>query len=166
MKVLSYDVVYEFHEYVICCKRINTTDTRKYIIIMSHAITIHMSDILYQQLRQAASLFHQPAETIILNSLNHTLPPLFQEIPGEYHRDVFPLLSMNDDELQDESQRTFSPERWQEYERLLERKKTTPLTRDEEHTLETLRHEADVVMFRRSYAAVLLKRRGYQLPTH
>ncbi len=132
---------------------------------MSHAITIHISDLLYRQLRQATSLFHQPAETIILNSLNHTLPPLLQEIPDEYQYDVFPLLSMNDEELQDESQRTFSPERWQEYERLLERKKTSSLTHDEEQTLNTLRHEADIVMFRRSYAAVLLKRRGYHLPT-
>lgn len=131
---------------------------------MSHSITIHISDMLYQQLRQAASLFHQPAEAIILSSLNHTLPPLLEEIPGEYQRDVFPLLAMNDDELQYESQRTFPPERWQEYEQLLGQKKMTALTRDEQRTLDKLRREADVMTFRRSYAAVLLKRRGHPLP--
>ena len=128
---------------------------------MSHSVTIHISDTLYQQLRQAAALFHQPPETIILDSLNHTLPPLLEEIPEAYQCDVFPLLAMNDDELEHESQRTFSPEDWQEYEQLLEQKKIAPLTRDEKRTLERLRRKADILTFRRGYAAVLLKRRGH-----
>jgi len=127
---------------------------------MSKSLTIHISDTLYQQLIKAASLFHQPAETIILDSLNHTLPPLLEEIPEAYQYDVFPLLAMNDDELRNESQ-TFPLEHWQEYEQLLERKKIALLTRDEERTLDRLRREADIVTFRRSYASVLLKRRGH-----
>ncbi|MDM8525456.1 hypothetical protein QUF80_18975 [Desulfococcaceae bacterium HSG8] len=130
---------------------------------MFHSVTIHISDSLYQQLERAASLFHQPAERIILDSLNHTLLPLLEDIPEAYQSDVFPLLAMNDDELRHESQQTFPPKHWQEYEQLLERKKTAPLTRDEEFTLERLRREADIVMFRRGYASVLLKRRKDQI---
>ncbi|MCP4398854.1 MAG: hypothetical protein GY801_16340 [bacterium] len=55
--------------------------------------------------------------------------------------------------------------RWTEYETLLDKEKTSRLTAEEERRLATLRGEADVLMFRRSYAAVLLKRRGYHLPT-
>jgi len=128
---------------------------------MSHTITINVSDTLYKQLRRAASFFHQPAETIVINSLNHTLPPLFEDIPADYQDDVFPLLAMEDRELQKEAQRTFPRERWQVYESLLERKKAIGLTKDEKQTLDVLRREADVLTFRRSYAAVLLKRRGY-----
>ncbi len=132
---------------------------------MSQTITIQLPDVLYQQISRAATLFKQPAEAIILDSLNHTLPPLLEEIPKLYQNDVFPLLSMNESELRQESRRTFPPTRWKEYERLLDQKKTGDLTVEEGETLETLRREADVLMFRKSYAAVLLKRRGYQLPT-
>ena len=132
---------------------------------MSHTMSIHLSDKLYQQITQAARLYRQPAETIILRSLNHTLPPLLDEIPVQYHADVFPLLAMDDQALQQESRQVFSPERWARYETLLDQKKSAPLTDDEERQLVELRREADIVMFRRSYAAVLLKRRGYALPT-
>ncbi len=131
---------------------------------MSHAITINISDTLYEQLRQAASLFHRPTESIIVESLRHTLPPLVEEIPPEYQHQVFPLLSMGDQELLHEAEQVFSPERWQMYEALLERKKTAPLAPDEETTLSALRHEADSLTCRRSYAMVLLKRRGYRVP--
>jgi hypothetical protein len=131
---------------------------------MSHAITINVSDTLYEQLRQAASFFHRPTETIIVESLRHTLPPLFEEIPPEYQDAVFPLLSMTDQELLHEAAQVFPSERWQTYETLLDRKKHGRLAADEETTLSALRHEADRLTFRRSYAMVLLKRRGYRVP--
>lgn len=130
---------------------------------MTHAITINVSDALYQQLYQAAALFRQPTEAIILDSLRHTLPPIFEDIPAAYQDDVFPLLAMNDQELLQESRRTFPADRWQRYESLLEQKKIGQLPPDDEQALQTLRREADVLTFRRSYAAVLLKRRGYRL---
>ncbi len=129
-------------------------------------MSIQLPDKLYQQITQAARLYRQPAETIILRSLNHTLPPLLDEIPVQYHADVFPLLAMDDLALQQELRQVFSPERWAMYETLLDRKKSAPLTDEEERQLAELRREADIVMFRRSYAAVLLKRRGYALPAH
>lgn len=132
---------------------------------MSQTLTISVSDSLYQQLQRAAELFHQPTETIIIHSLNHTLPPLLEEIPIEYQLDVYPLLQMSDRDLQQAMRQAFAPERWTEYERLLAKKKLQKLTTHEERQLSILRREADVIMFRRSYAAVLLKRRGYQLPS-
>lgn len=130
---------------------------------MTHAITINVSDALYQQLYQAASLFQQPTEAIILDSLRHTLPPIFEDIPVGYQNDVFPLLAMNDQELLQESRRVFPSEHWQSYESLLEQKKLGQLLSDDEQALQALIREADVLTFRRSYAAVLLKRRGYRL---
>ncbi len=129
---------------------------------MSHAITINVSDALYQQLHQAASLYHQPAESIILDSLRHTLPPIFEDIPVGYQGDVFPLLAMTDQELLQESRRTFPQERWELYESLLEDKKDGVLSPDQDTLLQALKYEADTLTLRRSYAAVLLKRRGLQ----
>jgi hypothetical protein len=132
---------------------------------MSQTITINLSDTLYKQLKRAAELSRQPTEAIVIQSLTHTLPALLEEIPAQYQPDIYPLLQMSDADLQQEANGTFPPERWAEYEVLLERKKTGPLTTGEETRLDTLRREADVLMFRRGYAAILLKRRGYRLPT-
>jgi hypothetical protein len=131
---------------------------------MPHTITVNVSDTLWQQLRQASVLSDRPAEAIILDSLRHALPPLLEDIPPEYQADIFPLLAMNDQELLRESRKMFPQEQWKNYEILLERKKNGNLTPDEELALQKLRREADVLTFRRSYAAVLLKRRGYKLP--
>jgi hypothetical protein len=132
---------------------------------MPQTITINLPDTLYKQLKRAAELARQPTETIVVQSLAHSLPPLLEEIPPQYQADVYPLLQMNDADLQEQARRTFPPERWGEYETLLDKKKTTPLTDEEQSHLDALRHEADVLTFRQGYAAVLLNRRGYRLPT-
>lgn len=132
---------------------------------MSQTLTIRIPDALFSQLKRAAELARQPADIIIAQSLAHSLPPLLEEIPYQYQPDVFPLLQMDDANLQREMSRTFPPERFVEYEALLERKKTGALTNAEQERLDTLRREADVLTFRRGYAAVLLKRRGCRLPT-
>jgi hypothetical protein len=131
----------------------------------TQAITIHLSETMYRQLHQAAKLSHQPIELIVEQSLSHSLPPLLKDIPVEYQADVFPLLQMDDSQLQQETRRTFDPDRWLQYEALLEKRKETPLTKSETTLLNTLRREADVLSFRKAYAAVLLKRRGYASPT-
>jgi len=132
---------------------------------MSQTINVHLPEPLYSQLKRAAELSRQPADAIIAQSLAHSLHPLFEEIPSQYQPDVFPLLQMSDAELKREMSRVFPPERWADYESLLDKKKTDSLSPTEEKRLETLRHKADVLTFRKGYAAVLLKRRGYRLPT-
>jgi len=132
---------------------------------MPQTITINLPDKLYRQLERAAELSRQPTEAIVVQSLAHSLPPLLEDIPPKYQPDVYPLLQMEDADLQQEANRVFPAERWVEYEALLNKKRTTPLTAEEQTRLDTLRREADVLMFRKGYAAVLLKRHGYRLPT-
>ena len=132
---------------------------------MPQTITINLTDTLYKQLKRAAQLSRQPTEAVVIQSLTHTLPALLEEIPARYQSDVYPLLQMSDVDLQREANRTFSSQRWAENEALLDRKKARLLTTEEGTRLDTLRREADVLMFRRGYAAVLLKKRGYRLPT-
>jgi hypothetical protein len=69
-------------------------------------------------------------------------------------------------ELQDEVRQVFPEAHWAEYEALLMKKKSQAgLTPEKQQRLEVLRREADVLSFRKSYAAVLLRRRGYEVPT-
>ena len=131
---------------------------------MTQAITVNLPDVLYKQLKRAAELSRQPPETIVVQSLAYSLPPLLDDIPAEYQADVYPLLQMSDADLQQEAQSVFAPDHWAEYEALLNRKKIETLTAEEQTSLDALRREADVLTFRKGYAAVLLKRRGYRLP--
>jgi hypothetical protein len=131
---------------------------------MSQSITINLSDELYSLLQRAAELAEQPVEVIVAQSLAHSLPPLLEDIPAAYQLDVYPLLTMTDAELTQELNRTFPSNGWIEYEDLLEEKKSRILTEQETKRLEKLRHEADVLALRKSYAAVLLKRRGQPVP--
>ncbi len=131
---------------------------------MTEALTIHLPENLYRQLQRFAELAQQSPETIVAQSLRHSLPPLIEEIPAEYQRDVYPLLRMNVAELENEAQQVFPITRWTEYETLLAKKKEATLTAAEQKRLDTLRREADVLTFRKGYAAVLLKRRGYKVP--
>jgi len=132
---------------------------------MTQIIHVHLPEPLFSQLKRAAELSRQPTDAIIAQSLAHSLPPLLDEIPNQYQPDVFPLLRMTVAELKREMSRVFPPKRWAEYESLLDRKQSGSLTSVEEKRLDAIRREADVLTFRKGYAAVLLKRRGYQLPT-
>ncbi|HDQ74220.1 MAG TPA: hypothetical protein ENN19_19310 [Chloroflexi bacterium] len=131
---------------------------------MPQTITIELPDKLYWQLERAAQLTRQPTATIVEQSLAHSLPPLLEEIPPRYQSDVYPLLQMTDAELQKEVNRTFPPECWAAYEALLDKKKISPLSGEEQKRLDDLRDQANVTMFRRAYAAVLLKRRTQASP--
>ncbi|MGH8063865.1 MAG: hypothetical protein ACRERE_01245 [Candidatus Entotheonellia bacterium] len=132
---------------------------------MTHAITIHIPDSLYDQLKRTAELSHRSMDTIVAQSLSHSISPLLEDVPAEYQADVYPLLEMDEAALQAEVRRIFSTEHWEEYETLLEKKKAGGLTATEQARLEVLRREADILMFRKAYAAVLLKRRGYHPPS-
>jgi hypothetical protein len=88
-----------------------------------------------------------------------------EEIPPEFQADVFPLLEMSDEALQQEILATLSSEIWVVYETLLQHKKNRALSEDEQRQLDKLRYQADLLTFRKGYAAVLLKRRGHSIPT-
>lgn len=132
---------------------------------MTQAITIKLPEALYGQLTQAARLFQQPVEKIVEQSLAHSLPPLLDDIPAKYQADVFPLLAMNDAELLAEAQKVFDTALWAQYDTLLEKRKEVSLSKEEQAQLDALRRQADILTLRKGYAMVLLKRRGYRLPT-
>ena len=131
---------------------------------MTQTLTIELPKPLYKQLRRAAELAHESVVAVIQQSLTYSLPPLLEDIPSEYQADVYPLLRMDIENLQEEVQSVFPTERWRVYESLLNKKKQFPLTETEQVELDELQREADILMFRKGYAAVLLKRQGYSTP--
>ena len=127
-------------------------------------VTINLPEELYEQLLRTAALTQKSLDTIIAQSLAHSLLPLLEDIPAAYQSDVYPLLEMTDEALQQEVQRIFPANAWTDYEGLLQRKKEQPLTKSEQNRLDALRYQADLLTLRKGYAAVLLKRRGHRIP--
>lgn len=132
---------------------------------MAQTITIDIPDTLYNQLKRTAELSQRSIDTIVVHSLSHSILPLLEDIPAEYQVDVYPLLEMDEAALQSEVRRIFPTDRWSAYEALLAKNKEGQLTAKEHTKLDALRREADIVMFRKAYAAVLLKRRGSNPPS-
>lgn len=131
---------------------------------MEEMITISLPATLYQQLQRSAELAQKSPDSIVAQSLTHTLPPLLDDIPQRYQADVYPLLQMDVAELRHEAEQVFPLAQWTQYEWLLEQKKVRQLTETESQQLDSLRYKADLLTLRKGYAAVLLKRRGYHLP--
>lgn len=129
------------------------------------AVTIKLPNEIYEQLKRTAELSSQPLDTVVAQSLSHSLSPLLEDIPPTYQREVYPLLEMNDLALQKEVERIFPAETWAEYESLLQINKGRALTSNENGRLQELRYQADLLTFRKAYAAVLLKRRGNEIPS-
>jgi hypothetical protein len=132
---------------------------------MAQTITIDIPDTLYDQLKRTAELSHRSIDTIVAHSLSHSISPLLEDIPAEYQADVYPLLEMDEAALQSEVRRIFPTDRWSAYEALLAKNKEGQLTAKEHTKLDALRREADITMFRKAYAAVLLKCRGSRPPS-
>lgn len=132
---------------------------------MTQALTIYLPDHIFQQLQQTVQLAHKSADSIVANSLSHSISPLLEDIPEAYQADVFPLLEMSETELQEEARKTYPAEKADKYEALLEQKKERPLSAEESSVLEKLRRDADILTFRKGYATVLLKRRGHRVPS-
>lgn len=129
------------------------------------AVTIKLPNDIYEQLQRTAELTSQPLDTVIAQSLSHSLSPLLEEIPRKYQPDVFPLLDMSDEALRQELEKTFPEDAWTEYETLLQQNKERSLDESEQKRLANLRYQADLLTLRKGYAAVLLKRRGHRIPS-
>lgn len=131
---------------------------------MTYSIMVELSDTLFHQLKRASELTQQPMQKLVSQSLAQNITPLLEDIPEEYQRDVISLLEMSEADLYQEAYATFPQTQWVTYEQLLAKQKEQSLSTDERQQLDTLRRQADVLMLRKGYAALLLKRRGYQPP--
>ena len=131
---------------------------------MTHTITIELSDTLFDQLKRTAELTQRPLARLVTQSLVQTITPLMEDIPADYQREVYPLLEMDENALMAQTQMVFPAEQWAAYETLLAKKKEEPLTSTEAAHLARLRRQADLLMLRKGYAALLLQRRGYRPP--
>lgn len=131
---------------------------------MSHTITLDLPDALYARIERQAHSTRQPVETLLLNMLQTTLPPI-DELRPDLMTPLQDLELLESDELRLILLETVPDAVHREIETLLDKNRAGDLRGAERSRLDALQHQADVVMLRKARAAVLMRFRGERLPT-
>ena len=130
---------------------------------MAQTLTLELPDATYERVVRTAAAMKQPVEEALVHLIENGLPPL--GVPVEFEADLKSLESLDDEVLGEVLKSKVSPTTQRKLRRLLRKNQAETLTDRERQKLETLQHEADLVMLRKAHAALLLKWRGHRIPT-
>ncbi len=125
--------------------------------------TIRVSDAVFQRISQLATAQQQTIDEMADEALRRTLPPSLEKIPERFRTDLQQLATMSDSVLWRVSRVELDDLKATRYETLLQENAEQSLTPERQGELSELREEADLLMFRRAYALVLLKERGHSI---
>lgn len=126
--------------------------------------TIQLSSRVYQQIALLAKAKQQSVDAFAEETLQRSLPPATEHMPQRFRADLQQLAFMSDELLWRISRIDLPDDKSADYELLLAANNERDLSATERTQLNNLREEADLLMFRRAYALLLLKRRGHQMP--
>lgn len=128
-------------------------------------ISVPIPQPLYHRLERLADLTRRPGESLVAQTLAANVPPLPDSLPEGMRADLLALEKLDDDALWQVAHSTVQPTQQARHSLLLEKNRQDSLTEPERARLMQLRQEVDQLMLRKVYAYVLLKWRGYRLPT-
>jgi hypothetical protein len=131
---------------------------------MSHTVTLDLPDRVYQLVQRTAQVTNQPIEVLLVYALQASLPPL-DGLPNEIMEKLTALEMCENEALWRVMGETVPTAVQRELNKLLTRQQSVALTETEHKRLSTLQGQADLVMLRKAWAAVLLRFRGKRLPT-
>jgi hypothetical protein len=128
-----------------------------------HAVTINLSDTVYEQIRQAAEKAQRPIDDVLEEAIA-AVAPVLDTAPGPLRTALAQLAYCNDAALWQAARTTMPAAQRERLEALHDKQQCgeslTNEERSEEETLLTLYRETLLV---RAQAAVLLKQRGYNV---
>jgi len=131
----------------------------------TEALTIHLPASAVHRLRRVAEMTRRSVDEVVAETLCASLPPLLEDVPPAFQAALSHLETLSSEALRAQMQETLSAENVARYETLKASRAKRPLTVAEQQEWETIRFAADSLMFRRAYAALLLKWRGEHIPT-
>lgn len=131
----------------------------------AETVAIQVPEAIYRRLERLAALSGQPLESLVMQTLSSTLPPLPDDLPPLARDALVELEQHSDAELQVLMRATFPTAQYDQFVELRTKQRTSTLTTDERVMLDSLQQEIDLHPLRKAYAAVLLKWRGHRLPS-
>lgn len=131
----------------------------------TETLTIQLPASAARRLRRVAEIARRPVDEVLAEALYATLPPLLEDVPAAFHADLAHLETLPNKALHEQMRASLGPENVIRYETLQAIQAERRFTKAEQQEWESLRVEADGLMFRKAYAAMLLKWRGERIPT-
>jgi hypothetical protein len=128
-------------------------------------LTIHLPDEAARRLRRVAEISRRPLDEIIADTLQGSLPPLLEDIPAPYQAELAGLESLTTEALWRQLRAELPAPKITRYDQLLAANSEGALNDAERAELSDLRHTADQLMYRKAYAALLLRWRGERIPS-
>ena len=129
----------------------------------TETLTVQLPAAAAHRLRRVAALTGRPVDAVIADTLNATLPPLLEDVPLAFHADLAHLETLSNDALHAQMRALLPAASVTRADALQSLRVQRPWTAAERQEWDTLQLEADRLMFRKAYAAVLLKWRGERI---
>jgi hypothetical protein len=132
---------------------------------MMHSVTI--PDNLYRQLMRRARQANRSVDELVQQTLSEGIPEVERDdgLPDHLREELEAMSHLSDDALWQIAESRLNADKVAMYDLLLERHQEERLTAAGRTMLDQLRDEADALALRKAQAYLLLKDRGYQLPT-
>lgn len=128
----------------------------------AHQVILNLPAPLYHRVRRTAESMRRSMEDVLLDSVATALPPL-TDLPNEVSDDLVGLAFLNDSALWDVARSSLPAEHHHQIDEMLARKGQGRLTDREQQVLDHLVNDYEILVLRRSQAALLLQRRGYDM---
>ena len=124
----------------------------------THQVTLALPETVYRLAEQTAAAVQRPVETVLVETLAATLPPI-SDLPENIAAEVAEFVGLGDDVLLAIAAETLSPTQQQKLTRLLKKNSEGALTKKEQVTLEELMDEYWRVTLQKAQAQAILARR-------
>jgi hypothetical protein len=134
-------------------------------MMSEQTIAVDLPQSLYQRLQRLADVTHQPIEDLVVQAIDQNIPLLLDDLPTEMRQQLAPLETLSDEALWAVARSHTDSQKHERYVELLHQERADGLTADEAAEFERLYQATNVRMLRKAYACLLLKWRGYALPS-
>ncbi len=132
---------------------------------MAETITLQLPEETLERYRRGAALARKPLEDFLVDRLVYVAPPPLGDLPAPMQEELQELARLSDDQVWEIARSRLPVGKQRVLTRLLHRNSDGTITPRELETLHRLGDEARRLTLRKAQAYLLLKQRGYRIPT-
>ncbi len=132
---------------------------------VTETLTIRLPVQAANRLRRVAEIAHRPIDDVVAETLQSALPPLLDDLPVAFQADLTKLEEWSTEALRQQMYAKLDNKSLTRYDSLLAKNIAGTMSEFERQAMDALRAQADLIMYCKAYAALLLKWRGERVPT-
>lgn len=132
---------------------------------MGETITLELPEETLERYRRGAALASKGLEEFLTDRIVTTAPPFLDDLSPSTREEMRALMELSDEELWDVARAKLPPARQRVYTRLLNKNSEGTITEREREKMHAIGDEARRLTLRKARAYVLLRWRGFRIPT-